>query len=238
MQPRARHTATQPGAHRRMAIPRGVRTNLTSGAAELDQLIATLTTARRHAPGTSRPSPEPPQGTNSAESRPADPTCSPSWQASCPGSARVTWMRRGCGPRPASASRRAPIRTSSRNGYVDELPLAKRLVAHPAGVLRIQQAVELLLSQSVARNPVLPVGVLAGLRRLAMRVVSAVQPVALHGLGCLARASMPRSTGTCRLLSRHPLAAPLLPHSGKVYLRLFGFGLRHAESSVRKLWAQ
>src|SRR6185437_1947274 len=50
-----------------------------------------------------------------------------------------------------------------------------------------------------------------------MRVVAVVQPVALHGLGCLTRASMPRSTGTCRLLSRHPHAAPLLPHSGKVY---------------------
>ena len=40
----------------------GARTNLTFGAAELDQLIATLTTARRQAPGTSRSSPGPPQG--------------------------------------------------------------------------------------------------------------------------------------------------------------------------------
>ena len=103
--------------------------------------------------------------------------------------------------------------------YVDELPLLKRLAAHAAGVLLcLQKQIEQLLGQPVARNPVLPVGLLAGLRRLAMRMVSVVQPVALHGLGCLARASMPRRAGTCRLLSRHPLAAPLLPHLGKVYL--------------------
>src|ERR1700733_794349 len=95
--------------------------------------------------------------------------------------------------------------------YVDELPLLKRLVAHAACVLLcLQKHVERLPGQPVARNPVLPVGLLAGLRGLAMRVVSAVQPVALHGLGCLATPSMPRSTGASRLLSRHPLAAPLL----------------------------
>jgi hypothetical protein len=38
-------------------------------------------------------------------------------------------------------------------------------------------------------------------------------------------------------LSRHPLAAPFLPHSGKIYLRLLGFALRHAELSIRELWA-
>jgi hypothetical protein len=48
-------------------------------------------------------------------------------------------------------------------------------------------------------------------------VVSVVQPVTLHGLGSLARASMPRSTGTCRLLSQHPLAAPLLPHLDNLF---------------------
>jgi hypothetical protein len=118
--------------------------------------------------------------------------------------------------------------------HVDELPLLKRLMAHTAGLqLRSQQAVELLLGQPVARDPVLPVGLLARLRRLAMRVVAVVQPVALHGFGRLTRASMPGSTGTCRLLSRHPHAAPLLPHSGKVYLRLLGFALRHAESLIR-----
>ncbi len=48
---------------------------------------------------------------------------------------------------------------------VDELPLLKRLVAYAAGVLlRSQQAVELLLSQPIASDPVLPVGFLAGLR--------------------------------------------------------------------------
>src|SRR5579859_1640060 len=51
-----------------------------------------------------------------------------------------------------------------------------------------------------------------------MRVTSAIQPVALHGLRCLAVASMPGSTGTCRLLSRHPLAAPLLPHLDNLFL--------------------
>jgi hypothetical protein len=63
--------------------------------------------------------------------------------------------------------------------HVDELPVLKRIVAHAAVVLlHSQQAVELLLGQPVARDPVLPVGPLAGLRRLAMRVVSVVQPVA------------------------------------------------------------
>jgi hypothetical protein len=48
---------------------------------------------------------------------------------------------------------------------VNELPLLKRLAAHAAGMLlRIQQAEELLLSESVARDPVLPVGLLAGVR--------------------------------------------------------------------------
>jgi hypothetical protein len=43
--------------------------------------------------------------------------------------------------------------------HVDELPALERLVAHTAGVLmRSQQAAELLLSQPVARNPVLSVG--------------------------------------------------------------------------------
>jgi hypothetical protein len=49
--------------------------------------------------------------------------------------------------------------------HVDKLPLLKRLVAHAAGVLLpVQQAVELLLGKPVARDPVLPVGLLAGLR--------------------------------------------------------------------------
>jgi hypothetical protein len=48
--------------------------------------------------------------------------------------------------------------------HVDELPIPERLVAHPAAaLLRIQQAVELLLSQTVTRDPVSPVGFLAGL---------------------------------------------------------------------------
>jgi hypothetical protein len=114
--------------------------------------------------------------------------------------------------------------------YVDELPLLKRLVAHAAWVLLcLQKDVKRLLGQSVARNPVLPVGLLAGLRGLAMRVVSAVQPVALHGLGCLATPSMPRSTGAFHLLSRHPLAAPLLAHTGTVCLRYLDLALRHAK---------
>jgi hypothetical protein len=46
--------------------------------------------------------------------------------------------------------------------HVNELPLLKRLVAHATGVhLRSQQAVELLLSQPVATDAVLPVGLLA-----------------------------------------------------------------------------
>jgi hypothetical protein len=49
--------------------------------------------------------------------------------------------------------------------HVDELPLLKRLMAHAAGVLlRSQQAVELLLGKPVARDSLLPVGFLAGLR--------------------------------------------------------------------------
>jgi hypothetical protein len=49
--------------------------------------------------------------------------------------------------------------------HVDELSLLKRLVAHAAGVLlRSHQAVELLVSQPVARDPVLPVRFLAGFR--------------------------------------------------------------------------
>jgi hypothetical protein len=49
--------------------------------------------------------------------------------------------------------------------HVDELPLLKHLMAHAAGVLlRIQQAAELLLTQPVASDPVLPVGLLSGFR--------------------------------------------------------------------------
>jgi hypothetical protein len=49
--------------------------------------------------------------------------------------------------------------------HVDELTLLERLVTHAAGVLlRIQQGVELLLGQPIARDPVLPVGLLSGLR--------------------------------------------------------------------------
>jgi hypothetical protein len=49
--------------------------------------------------------------------------------------------------------------------HVDELPVLKRLVAHATGaLLHIQQAVELILSQPVASDPVLPVGLLARLR--------------------------------------------------------------------------
>lgn len=113
--------------------------------------------------------------------------------------------------------------------HMDELPLLKRLAAHAAGVLlRPQKQVKQFLGQPVARKTVLPVGLLTRLRRLTMRVAPAIQPVARHGLGCFARAAMSRSTGTCRLLSRHPPAAPLLPHSDNVDLRLFGLALRHA----------
>jgi hypothetical protein len=49
--------------------------------------------------------------------------------------------------------------------HVDELPLFERLVAHAAGaLLRSQQAVELLLGKPIARDSVLPVGLLSGLR--------------------------------------------------------------------------
>jgi hypothetical protein len=49
--------------------------------------------------------------------------------------------------------------------HMDELPVLKRLVAHSARMLLCsQQVIELLLSQPVARDPVLPVGLLAGLR--------------------------------------------------------------------------
>src|SRR3984893_9192189 len=121
--------------------------------------------------------------------------------------------------------------------HADELPLLEPLVTHAKGVLLcFQKQVEQLLGQPVARNPVLPVGLLAGLPRLAMWMVAVVQPVALHGLGCLARASMPGSTGSSCGGSRHPHTAPVLPHSGKVYLRLIGLALRHAESLIRKLW--
>jgi hypothetical protein len=64
-----------------------------------------------------------------------------------------------------------------------------------------------------------------------MRVVSAVQPVSLQAFGRLAMTSMPGSTGTRRFLPRHPLSAPLLPHSGNVKPRMFGFALRHAEQA-------
>jgi hypothetical protein len=84
-------------------------------------------------------------------------------------------------------------------------------------------------AEPMPRNSVLTVGLLAGLRGLPMRVVSAVQPVALHGLGCLAIPSMPRSTGAFRLLSRHPLAAPLLAHTGTACPRHLEMALRHAK---------
>jgi hypothetical protein len=49
--------------------------------------------------------------------------------------------------------------------HVDELPVPKRLVAHAAGmVLRFQKMSEAALGESIARNPVSPVGLLAGLR--------------------------------------------------------------------------
>src|ERR1700730_9861554 len=56
--------------------------------------------------------------------------------------------------------------------HADELPLLERLLTHATGVLLcFQKQVEQLLGQPVARNPVLPVGLLAGLPRLAMWVV-------------------------------------------------------------------
>jgi hypothetical protein len=49
--------------------------------------------------------------------------------------------------------------------HVDELSLPERLVAPAASVpLCLQKQAERLLSQPVARNPVLPVGLLAGFR--------------------------------------------------------------------------
>jgi hypothetical protein len=48
---------------------------------------------------------------------------------------------------------------------VNELLPLKHLMAHAAGVLLcIQQAAELLLTQPVASDPVLPVGLLSGFR--------------------------------------------------------------------------
>jgi hypothetical protein len=48
--------------------------------------------------------------------------------------------------------------------HVDELPLLKRLAAHPAGVsLDLQKQIEVLLRQAVAGYPVLSVGLLSGL---------------------------------------------------------------------------
>jgi len=47
----------------------------------------------------------------------------------------------------------------------DELSLFERLVAHAAGMLlRSQQAAELLLDKPIARDSVLSVGLLSGLR--------------------------------------------------------------------------
>jgi hypothetical protein len=48
--------------------------------------------------------------------------------------------------------------------HVNELPILEWLAAHRAGVvLHGQNQVELFLSESIARNPVLPVGFLARL---------------------------------------------------------------------------
>jgi hypothetical protein len=48
--------------------------------------------------------------------------------------------------------------------HVNELPILEWLAAHRAGVvLRGQNQVELFLSESIARNPVFPVGFFAGL---------------------------------------------------------------------------
>jgi hypothetical protein len=49
--------------------------------------------------------------------------------------------------------------------HVDELPILERVEAHAAGVLLcLQKQVKQLLGQPVAGNPVLPIGLLAGLR--------------------------------------------------------------------------
>ncbi|MFZ0667953.1 MAG: hypothetical protein WAM97_19555 [Acidimicrobiales bacterium] len=49
--------------------------------------------------------------------------------------------------------------------YVNELSALKRLMAHSAtALLRIQQPVELLLSQPVTQDAVLPVGLPTGFR--------------------------------------------------------------------------
>src|SRR5271169_5739468 len=64
---------------------------------------------------------------------------------------------------PYALSARSVLPTAARviMIHVDELPLLKRLVAHAAGVLLcLQKQVEQLLGQPVARNPVLPVGLL------------------------------------------------------------------------------
>ena len=60
---------------------------------------------------------------------------------------------------------------------VDELPALERPVAHTAGVLlRIQQAAELFLSQPVASDPVLSVGLLSGLAPLAPSLAPRLAP--------------------------------------------------------------
>jgi hypothetical protein len=108
--------------------------------------------------------------------------------------------------------------------HVDELPCRKRFVAHRAGVvLRRQNEVELLLGEPVTRNSVLPVGFLARLPRLAMRVGARVLPLALHDLGRFARSAVARRARTHRPLSRHPLTAQIPPHTPRVISGLSDF---------------
>jgi hypothetical protein len=64
-----------------------------------------------------------------------------------------------------SAGSVLPLATRVIMVHMDELPVLKRPVAHSARLLLCsQQAIELLLSQPVASDPVLPVRLLAGLR--------------------------------------------------------------------------
>ena len=104
--------------------------------------------------------------------------------------------------------------------HMNELPLLKRLAAHRAYVvLELQQQIEVLLPQPVAGYPVLPVGLLAGLGRLGMRVGAPVCPAARHVGDCHAGRGVARLTRTRGLLSRHPFAAQFFAHALRAWDR-------------------
>lgn len=98
----------------------------------------------------------------------------------------------------------------------DALVFPERLATHPTReALGLQESVEVSLGDAEPDELVRPVPPRLSFWRVVADASATADPVVLHGLGSRAGRGVASTTGTVRLLARHPFTAQLLSYVGR-----------------------